>query len=355
MELPGTKIRYSRILAFTLGFVGVLIIMTLTSIGIRPASFIKTLIREEQKQESPIEKVNKKLNLIKNDFKLYGKARIFPQVYAEFGFNNARAYAAADFETGEVLMQNGLNEQLPIASLTKIMTAVTALDLAKEQDQFVISENAASQIPTKIGVVSGQKMKLSELLHALLLTSANDAAEVIEEGVNNIYGENIFIEAMNLKAKALGLQDSNFQNPQGFDSKKNFSTVHDLIVLTHYALLNYPLINEIVKKDYEFLAADQNHKQFDLYNWNGLVGVYPDVRGVKIGNTSRAGRTTVVVSEREGKEIIAVILGAPGVVERDLWAAQLLDASYLEAFGLDPVGVTEEDLMAKYGTWRYWN
>lgn len=355
MEFYGTKIRPSSILAFTLGFVGVLVIMTLTSIGFRPYTFLKNMVKEEQTQESTQDIINKKLNLIKNDFNLYEKNNIFPKAHAGFSFSNAKAYAAADLETGEVLLQSGLNNRLPIASLTKIMTAVIALDLASPEEQFVVSKNASKQVPTKIGVVPGQKMAISELLNALLLTSANDAAQVIKEGINNKYGKDTFVQAMNLKANILGLKNSSFQNPQGFDSEQNFSSARDLIILTHYALSNYPLIAEIVKKDYEFLPKDQNHKQFDLYNWNGLIGVYPNVSGVKIGNTSGAGKTTVVVSERGNKKIIAVILGAPGVIERDLWTAELLDAFYKEAFGFLPVGITEEDLVAKYGTWRYWN
>src|SRR3989304_8106064 len=117
MKYSNFKIRPSSVLAFLLGFVGVLIIVTLTSIGFKPYSFIKNLVKEEPKQEASIEKVHKKLNLIKNNFDLYEKTRIPPKVYAEPGFNNAKAYASTDLETGEILIQSGLNERLPIASL----------------------------------------------------------------------------------------------------------------------------------------------------------------------------------------------------------------------------------------------
>lgn len=88
-----------------------------------------------------------------------------------------------------------------------------------------------------------------------------------------------------------------------------------------------------------------------LYNWNGLVGVYPHIIGVKIGNTGKAGKTTIVLSERENKKLLVVALGAPGIIERDLWASQLLDAGYHDILGLPAIDITEYDLRQKYATW----
>lgn len=86
-----------------------------------------------------------------------------------------------------------------------------------------------------------------------------------------------------------------------------------MAVLSYYALKNYPLLAEIVKKDYVRLPANEYHKQFDLYNWQGLLGVYPNVFGLKIGNTDAAGTTTSIAAERDGKRILVVLLGAPDV------------------------------------------
>ena len=111
----------------------------------------------------------------------------------------------------------------------------------------------------------------------------------------------------------------------------------------------------IVTKDSTHLAANEHHKQFDLYNWNGLIGVYPGVQGIKIGNTGDAGKTTLVYATRGGKKMVAVVLGAPGTLERDLWAAKLLDYGYEQTLALPRINVTEEQLTAKYSTWQYWN
>lgn len=266
----------------------------------------------------------------------------------------ASGYVVLDFDSGEILAEKNSSQILPIASLTKLMTGVVALDLAAPTEMFTISQNASDKPATKIGVVAGEKMSLEELLNAALLTSANDATQVIKEGINQKYNSDIFEKAMNQKAKILGLKNSSFSNPQGFDGKYNYSSARDFAILSHYALTNYPLIKKIVKKDYEFLPADNNHKQFDLYNWNGLLGVYPNVLGIKIGNTNDALYTTAVVSQRENKKVLVVLLGAPGVLERDLWSSSLLDIGF-EKLGLPKIAVTENQLLEKYSTWQYWN
>lgn len=274
-------------------------------------------------------------------------------ILAPAEYSQANSYAAVDLDSGQVLLEGQGSQRIPIASLTKIMTAVVALDLASTEENFSVSSKAASIQPTKIGVLAGEKIKLNDLLHALLLTSANDGAQVIKEGIDQKYGEQVFIKAMNEKAKFLGLKNTRFANPQGFDDRNNYSSAEDLAVLCAYALRNYPKFSEIAQKDYQYVSATVYHRQFDLYNWNGLLGVYPGAYGIKIGNTDDAGYTTIVASQREGHKVLAVVLGAPGVIERDIWASQLLDNAFLK-FGLKPAGITPEDLRVKYSTWKYW-
>lgn len=339
----------SFLFAFAIVFLGLI----LTKIGIRVPNIISPITNAvEKNQKNTFFEIKKKLENKKNYFKLYKNTEPF---YYNISAENASSYLVADLDTGNILAEKNSEKPLPIASLTKVMTAVVALDLALPSDVFQVSETASRIIPTKIGVEPGEKMTLNELLNATLLTSANDAAQVIKEGVDQKYGEKVFIKAMNEKAKFLGLKNSSFANPQGFDDPNNYSSTQDLATLTHYAINNYPLIKEIVKKDYEYLPASQNHKKYDLYNWNGLIGVYPNVFGVKIGNTDKAETTTIVVSEREGKDIIAVLLGAPDVLQRDLWAGELLDLGFEKAMNLPPVLVNENQLQAKYNTWQYWN
>jgi len=353
--------------------------------------------------KDPFENIYPKLEAKDNNYSLQKEAPTVlaaTAIAADYEYNQLNAYAVIDFNSGKVIESKNLSEEVSVASLTKIMTAVVALDLSHPTDIFTISEKAEAMIPTKIGVVTGQKMTLEELLNAAILTSANDAVQAIKEGVDTQYGSEIFIKAMNEKAKFLKLSHTNFNNPQGFDANDavqairegvdtqygseifikamnekakflklshtnfnnpqgfdandHYSTAEDLAILTHYALVNYPLIDELSKKEYAFLKESSNHKQFDLYNWNGLLGVYPGASGVKIGNTGNAQKTTIVTAEREGKKILVVVLGAPSVLDRDMWAAELLDLGFEEEYGLKPVKITKEQLKEKYKTWKYW-
>lgn len=340
-------------------FLAMFVMMLLQNLGV-PSPFKRVphaAIPVEKKTEIP-EPVRHKLEEKKNTFQLKKESKqLVPVAHAEepHASDQAAAYALVDLDTGKILASKNGDQAMPIASITKIMTAVVALDLASPSEVFTVTQRAASEPPTKIVILPGERITLEELLNASLLTSANDATEQIREGIDTKYQKEIFVQAMNKKAEFLGLNHTHFGNPQGFDYGDNHSSPEDVAVLAQYALNKYPLIADIVKKNFQQFPADANHQKFDLYNWNGLIGVYPDTKGVKIGNTDAAGYTTSVVSTRNGKTLAAVVLGAPGVLERDLWAAELLDVGYQKTLGLAPVGVTEDQLREKYGTWEYGN
>ncbi len=335
---------------FVVGILAGAIVQIAIALGFNP----QTLMSPLPKTVEAFDAVKPRLQEKVNEFKVKKQSSLIAPVNAASATeaDNANAYAVVDLDTGELIAQKNSDKKLPIASITKTMTAVVALDLADPNMEITISQNAADQIPTKIGVVPGQVMTLNELLHASMMTSANDATEAIKDGIDEMYGEPVFIKAMNEKAKLLGMENTRFANVKGFDDPENYSTAEDLAILTHYSLNKYPLISEIVKKDYVLLEANENHKRFDLYNWNGLIGVYPNTYGLKIGNTDWALTTTVATSERGGKRIAAILLGAPDVLARDMWAADLLDIGFEKTIGLKPVDVTEQALRDKYGTWR---
>lgn len=265
------------------------------------------------------------------------------------------SYIAVDETNGQVIVSKNSTVEVPIASLTKVMSAMVVLDLASAQEQIIVSRHASNYPPTKIGLSSGEKLTVDELLHAMLMTSANDAAQALADGIDGKYNQHVFVWAMNEKAKMLGLTHTHFANAQGFDSTQNYSSAADLVVLTHYALTHYPEIANIVATDYIHLPVTSTHKQYDLYNWNGLLDVYPNVSGVKIGNTDAARYTNIVQSERNGRKILVVLLGAEGVLQRDLDAATLLDSAFASTYNLPPVRVTTVMLQTKYNSWRYWN
>lgn len=313
------------------------------------------MVSPQPAKVDPIQNLIPKLEKKKNSFLLNRDKNLVPQAQASADYYQSHSFVVIDFETGKVLLEKDSDKRFPMASLTKVMSSVVALDLAEAQDLMEVTQKASKIAPTKMGVVPGQRWTLEQLLNAALMTSANDAVEVIRDGIDQKAGDPVFVTAMNKKAEFLNLKNSHFTNPQGFDNSQHYSSAADLAVLSHYALENYPLISEIAKKDYQFYSEDEDHKQADLYNWNGLLGTYPGIQGLKIGNTENASYTTIVLSEREGKKVLTVLLGAPGILQRDLWASELLDQGFEKLADLPPVNLTEEQLKTKYKTWKYFN
>ncbi len=339
--------------AFIVSFIAVFLMVILQKIGFGQGGVI---VSPQKETKDIFEDIKPKLEQAPTSFKLEKESpNIVTQAFADEGgdYEEAAAYGVVDLDSGKVLKGKNLDKRLPQASLTKVMTAVVVLDLASVNEQFTVSSKAANEVPTRLALSPGNKLSVYELLDALLLVSANDTATVIKEGIDSKYGQKVFVRAMNEKATFLGLKNTHFENPMGFDGDNHYSSVEDLAILTQYALNNYPVIAEIVKKESSELFATPNHPKYEwLNNWNGLIGVYPGAFGVKIGNTGNAGTTTIVASERGGHRLVSIVLNAPGVLQRDLWAAQLLDKGFAN-FGIEPANVTEVDLKARYAKWRY--
>ncbi len=339
--------------AFICSLLSVFLMVVMQKVGFGKSDVI---VSPEKHQQDVFEAVKPKLEVKPNQFKMEDKEQsLLTQVYADEGgdYEEAAAYGVVDLDSGQVLLSKNFSQRLPQASLTKVMTAVVALDLASINEEFSVSQKASQEIPTRLALTPGDKLSLYEALNALLLVSANDTATVIKEGIDKKYQAEVFIQAMNEKAKFLGLKNTHFENPQGFDGDQHFSSVEDLATLTHYALTNYPVISEIVRKDHSELLSSPNHPKYEwLNNWNGLIGVYPGAYGVKIGNTDNAGTTTIVASERGGHRLVAVLLKAPGVLERDMWTSQLLDKGFAE-YGISPANITEAELKVRYKQWKY--
>src|SRR3989344_1419763 len=327
------------------------------------AAFLMTVVPHLNVQQSWVSPLPNKVDTLQiiepklkqkdNNFRLTVpgiKQNFIPIVSAGQDYEEASGFGVIDLDSGEIIASKNLDKKLPIASLTKVMTAVVALDLADLDENFTVSEKAASQIPTKVALKSGESYSLDHLIKHALISSANDSAQVIKEGIDKKYGEEAFLKAMNRKAEILGMKNSMFTNPQGFDNSNHYSTVEDLSILSHYALTNYPFIAEVVGEEIIDLTNNWADRRFYLQNWNGLLGIYPGAKGLKIGNTEGSGNCTIVFAQQNGKRILSIVLGAPGVLERDLWASQLLDLGF-NRVGLDAVSVTEKQLKDKYASW----
>lgn len=264
---------------------------------------------------------------------------------------NSASYIVVGKE-GEVVFAKNPDAKRSPASLTKLMTAMIVLDLASLSEVFIVPKEATNLEPTILIAEEGEEFNVRELLKAMLITSANDAAETLSQGVAKKLGgsREAFIQLMNEKTKTLGLVNTQFTNATGYDDTKQFSTARDLAKLAQYALANYPAIAEMVKTESASIAKTSQHKKYELPNWNSLLGVYPGVDGVKIGFTDEAGHVTIVSATREKDRFVVVLLGAPDRRAKDIWAAELLNSAF-EEVGIKKFKVTQDMLLQKSNAW----
>ncbi len=215
-----------------------------------------------------------------------------------------------DQETGRVLYEKGAHEKSRIASITKIMTAILAIESGKMGENVKVSENAVGTEGSSIYLQPGEKIKLEDLVYGLMLRSGNDAAVAIAEHVGGSLDG--FVYLMNQKAEEIGMKNSHFANPHGLDDHENhLSTAYDMALLTRYAMQN---------ETYRVIAGTKVHSAPDPgHDWdrkwtnkNRLVtGKYKYSTGGKTGYTKRAKRTLVSTASKDNENLIAVTLNAP--------------------------------------------
>lgn len=242
----------------------------------------------------------------------------------------AKGAIAYDLTTDKLLYAKNHDTRLPIASLTKIMTAVVAMENIDINSEITITDNAASVGENAMGITKGEKIKVENLLYGLILNSGNDAAEALAEGSK--FGRESFLHLMNKKAEDLGLNQTRFTNPSGLEGDgEQYSTAEELLILTRYALQNddFARIVETVEKN---IPQSSAHKAFYLYNQTNLLTTYPGVKGVKTGFTDEAGMCLVTYLDYKGHRIIAVLLNSQN---RRQEMKDLLDYS-LKKLGVEP-------------------
>lgn len=220
---------------------------------------------------------------------------------------NAKAAIVFDLGSGKVLYEKNADKRLPIASLTKLMTVVVARENFSLDEVVTISENAANQPPAKIWLKPGEKISVEDLIKTALIRSGNDATVALAEHSNDL--EN-FVAQMNEKAITLGLQNTHFTNPVGYDDPKNYSTVYDLALLASYVLRD-PLLKNIAAQNRETIFSTEN-RAYHLASTNVLFGSYLDIRGLKTGSTEEAGACFAAMAKSEdARETLAIVLDSP--------------------------------------------
>lgn len=236
---------------------------------------------------------------------------------------NSRACVVIDRNTNTILYGKNENTKRKMASTTKIMTAIIIIENCKLTESIEISKKAANTGGSRLGLKTGDKITILDLLYGLMLHSGNDAAVALAEYAgNDIPG---FAEKMNKKAQELGLKNTHFETPHGLDSDEHYTTAYELALLTNYAL-NNPTFSKIVgTKNYTITI---NGYSKDLSNTNELLGNLDGVYGVKTGFTNGANRCLVTACKRNNLDIICVVLGADTKKIRSTDSIKLINYIY---------------------------
>lgn len=219
--------------------------------------------------------------------------------------NNAQAAALIDVTSGRMLYSKNGDDRMRIASLTKIMTAIVAIEQGNLKDSVKVTKNAFAKEGSSLFLKLGEEMSLENLVYGLMLRSGNDAASAIAEHVGG--SEEGFVLMMNKKAMELGLENTHFMNPHGLDHDEHYSTANDVAKLTAYALKN-PIFREIVKTPVKRAPNPNENWDYKWSNKNKMLHLYEGADGVKTGYTKKAFRCLVSSATRNGQQIAAVTL-----------------------------------------------
>lgn len=223
---------------------------------------------------------------------------------------HVRAALLVDMDTGQVLFEKSADKRMPPASLTKIMTALIALQVARADSVVTVSPEAVRARPTKLGLKTYEQFRLLDLVAAMLITSANDACVAVASYLAG--SEDNFVVLMNNRAASLGLQNTHFENACGFDGPRHYSTASDLARLAEAAMKD-PTFRMLVRlPEMDITSMDQS-RRITLRNTNYLLN-NEEVTGIKTGFTSKAGRCLIASAMRDGHQILLV-----GLNFRDRW------------------------------------
>ncbi len=238
---------------------------------------------------------------------------------------SAKSAILMEMSTGKVLMEHNPDEKLSPASITKVMTILLVMEALDEgkitfEDRVTASRNAASKGGSQIWLKEGEIMTVHELLKATVIASANDACTALGEYIAG--DEAAFVSMMNEKAKVLGMKNTSFENCSGLDDDavNHYSTARDV------AIMSCELMKHKKIKEYTTIWMDSlRNGETQLVNTNKLIRYYDGATGLKTGTTSKAGYCVSATAEREGMELVAVVLGSDNSKERFEDAKKMLN------------------------------
>lgn len=222
------------------------------------------------------------------------------------GETSAKAACVLELSTGRVLFEHDMHKRLPMASTTKVMTALLAIERGDLSDSVTCSKNAYGVPGTSIYLAEGETLTLEEMLLGLMLSSGNDAAVAIAEHIGGSVAQ--FAGMMNERAAELGAVNTHFSNPHGLPDDTHLTTAYDLALIAREAMKN-DTFRRIVSTQRASIPWEGRSYGRQLQNKNRLLSDYPGATGVKTGFTSRAGRCLVFGAQQGGMEVVGVVLG----------------------------------------------
>lgn len=219
---------------------------------------------------------------------------------------SAKALLIKDLTTDTILLQKNADVPLPIASTTKIMTALVAEKYFKQNDVLIVSKDSLAG-GSSAGLNLGENLSFRSLLYGMLLNSGNDAAYTIAD--NYPGGLPAFMAAMNKEAEDLGLKNTHFDNPAGFDSPNHFSSADDMAIISQEALKQADLARVFATKETDILSLDKKYDHH-LINLNKLLSSVSGVLGIKTGTTDLAKENLITLVERNNHRVLIILLGS---------------------------------------------
>ena len=255
----------------------------------------------------------------------------------------ARAWLVESPVDGDVLAAHAETLEAPIASITKLMTVVVAVEHLKLGATVEVDARAATVGEESVGLYPGQRLTVRDLVKAALIQSANDAAAALALAVSPSFES--FAVLMNAKAQSLGLTHSHFVRPDGLDAPAEYSSAGDVMRLAR-AAMKLPVVRDAVRR-----ATDTTSGGIALATWNDLLATFPGVYGIKTGHTNGAGWGQVAAVRRNGADVYAVILGSPSREERNADLATLLEYGLAQYRRVDVIvpGHTYATVILPYG------
>lgn len=242
---------------------------------------------------------------------------------------SAKAAVVINGDTGEIIYSHNPDRRLPMASTTKIMTALLLCEKGDLKREITVTAEMLRVEGSSMGLLSGDKVTLHDLLYGMMLASGNDAANVTAYTLGGTVDG--FVKMMNDKAAELGLKNTHFDTPSGLDGESHYTTAYELGLLARYAMQNEEFAKAAASKSATLCYGNPPYRR-TLTNHNRLLKTFDGAVGVKTGFTKKSGRCLVTAARRDGKFVIAVTLNDP-----DDWR----DHTALLEYGLNKVRLTK--------------